>query len=465
MPSNVLGLPWGWRGVEGVSNTYAITSVSGITGLSNSSAVISNSAGFLTTSNVTSTELSYSSGLVTYVQIQINDKINANASLPSSFSGNASATGRVVANAGFAGVGNGITNIFAGNVTSGFIPNSILPSNIAFNMVSAAGRLVGNGSALYFPSLGVGTYYQKANLHVIGDALFTGNFSAGGYQGNIVNVSLGAGNFTTGQISLTYLQNPIVVNSGGDTTASNATVTGNVVVSSAANARPLGTFRGVGSNLSSLDAGNFVRGTLQSTRLLGGGFSFSNGVTVGGSATMSNGYSLSWISNASSNSVDAALYVPLGAGRLFLGVSSSSFGNYACLSATNTGNVGITGCTAPKYSMDVTGTLRASGEIIMFSDARLKTDIREIVDSLDIVKSGQMRTYTFYRSDLNDDSRKVGLIAQEVESCLPDAVMEDSDGTLAVSYNGVDAINANALRILFERVEILKRRLESMTPK
>ena len=64
------------------------------------------------------------------------------------------------------------------------------------------------------------------------------------------------------------------------------------------------------------------------------------------------------------------------------------------------------------------------------SDARLKTNISNITDSLDIVRSLCGKMYNLK----NDSKKSFGLIAQEVQQTLPDIVHQDSEGYLNLSY-------------------------------
>ena len=81
------------------------------------------------------------------------------------------------------------------------------------------------------------------------------------------------------------------------------------------------------------------------------------------------------------------------------------------------------------------GTVRSAGDIIAFttSDERLKDNITCISDSNNIINN--LNGYCF---DWNDKSERegtsTGLIAQEVQKVLPNAVCERDNGYLAVDY-------------------------------
>ena len=94
------------------------------------------------------------------------------------------------------------------------------------------------------------------------------------------------------------------------------------------------------------------------------------------------------------------------------------------------------------------GWLTASG-FTARSDRRLKENIEPV--RYDLSSLGAYR-YNFKR---DPKTKKVGLIAQEVQQVIPEAVIADKDGTLSLDYNAVVAA-------LVEEVKDLKRRCDSL---
>ena len=100
------------------------------------------------------------------------------------------------------------------------------------------------------------------------------------------------------------------------------------------------------------------------------------------------------------------------------------------------------------------GQIQAQGNITAYSDIRLKTDIEIIRSALDKVEL--LGGYTYKRTDL-EDSRQAGVLAQQVQAVLPEAVREDPEsGMLAVSYNGVVALLVEAINELRQEVKELR---------
>lgn len=79
-------------------------------------------------------------------------------------------------------------------------------------------------------------------------------------------------------------------------------------------------------------------------------------------------------------------------------------------------------CDLANSNVTIGGNGYINGTTAITSDERLKTDIQSITGALETVKS--LRGVTFYRTDINQDQLKSGLIAQEVEPILPHIVDE-----------------------------------------
>lgn len=88
-------------------------------------------------------------------------------------------------------------------------------------------------------------------------------------------------------------------------------------------------------------------------------------------------------------------------------------------------------------SLRVHGIVRAKG-FLQFSDLRLKTDVQDLTDAVNIVTQLQGKSFKWRKGDnLEEDTggeRVIGLIAQEVRKVVPDVVHEDENGILSVAY-------------------------------
>ena len=120
--------------------------------------------------------------------------------------------------------------------------------------------------------------------------------------------------------------------------------------------------------------------------------------------------------------------------------------------------------TAPS---GVTGEIRATNDITAFysSDRRLKENITPIENAVGMVNklSGNRFTWSqeYIDSRGGEDSyfvrkKDVGVIAQEVQEILPEAVAERENGYLAVNYEKLVPLLIEAIKELSSEIEVLK---------
>ena len=125
------------------------------------------------------------------------------------------------------------------------------------------------------------------------------------------------------------------------------------------------------------------------------------------------------------------------------------------LTVNESGNVGIKDST-PSYRLDVNGTFRATGDVIAFSDERVKENIKTIDNSLE--KVNKLRGVQFNK--IGEDTKSIGVIAQEVEKILPEVVRTDDEGMKSVAYGNVVGILIEAVKELTKEVEELKKQIK-----
>ena len=186
---------------------------------------------------------------------------------------------------------------------------------------------------------------------------------------------------------------------------------------------------------------------------------FNNQIYVGGKSTGAGGF-ISQDGGENEATGDSVLYIK----RAYQ--SNGAPNNGVILSFGNVtswcgqlymGDNDVQGCSWNGWSDGVRGTwkhLWMEGEWInatgftATSDARHKRDLTPVRYDLSSI--------TAYHYVLKDDGKPhVGLIAQEVQQIIPDAVSADKDGVLSLDYNAVVAA-------LVEEVKDLKRRCDSL---
>jgi hypothetical protein len=106
-------------------------------------------------------------------------------------------------------------------------------------------------------------------------------------------------------------------------------------------------------------------------------------------------------------------------------------------------------------TVNVGGSVVANGNITAYSDIRIKDNIETIPSALD--KLDQIRGVTYTRTDMDDKERRyAGVIAQEIEAVLPEAVFENKEYK-SVDYNATIALLIQAVKELRDEVEALRK--------
>ena len=326
--------------------------------------------------------------------------------------GAANATGDLQV-AGGVGIGGdlfvGATTNLAGNVavnTNKFTVNATTGAIVAAGSITASGALTGtslNGSG---SGITAGTI-QNSSLANFSVQVLTGAGLSGGGTVNLGN-SLSLQN--TGVISIQGTQNQVLVNSG------------------------------FGTNIS------------------------GSGIVLSLPQAIGTGNSPTFVGLTLTGALTAAT---ISAGTQFNGPGTGLTGTAASLTA-GTATIANSLNTANSYTMAgllVNGAINATGDITAFytSDARLKTNINVLENSL--TKINALKGVTFNWNDVAISQGKsatiqeAGVIAQDVQSVLPEAVTQRDNGYLAVRYEKLVPLLIEAIKELSAEVEALKKRL------
>jgi hypothetical protein len=117
-------------------------------------------------------------------------------------------------------------------------------------------------------------------------------------------------------------------------------------------------------------------------------------------------------------------------------------------------NLVVNGTINANGDITTTGKVLASQDVSVSSDRRLKSDIRPIVNALNKVKT--LNGCTFTKNGTKE--RSTGLIAQDVQQVLPEAITIGEGGYLSVGYG-------NLIGLLVEAIKNLDAKLEAQTSK
>ncbi|AEX26744.1 tail fiber protein [Klebsiella phage KP27] len=130
------------------------------------------------------------------------------------------------------------------------------------------------------------------------------------------------------------------------------------------------------------------------------------------------------------------------------------------------------------YGQDNSFYFRAGGDFIctrngsfdnveIRSDLRAKSDVKVIENALEKVETLSGNTYVLHNTS-GGTTRSAGLIAQEVQEVLPEAVTQDIEedgGMLRLNYNSVIALLVESVKELSAEVKNLKAEIEELKSK
>lgn len=137
--------------------------------------------------------------------------------------------------------------------------------------------------------------------------------------------------------------------------------------------------------------------------------------------------------------------------------SSSAHGTELVINVTRNGQLVGSNALVIKNNLDA----EFAGDVVAYSasDQRLKTDIAKISNALDKVL--QLDGINFKWNELSDKtdktSNQVGILAQQVQAVLPEAVKEKSNGYLGVDYEKLVPLLIESIKELKAEIDELKK--------
>lgn len=216
--------------------------------------------------------------------------------------------------------------------------------------------------------------------------------------------------------------------------------------------------------------GNITGNANTSSSCSGNAATVTNGVYTTGNQTIAGDKSLTGNTSTTgtvSITRDSATNDPFAPVSVTRG-TASNFAYYGLTRSASIGfKIGITttnlftiggGATGPDnvitsnyLTVDSSGNTTALGNVTAYSDKRLKKDLVKIDNALD--KLDQLTGYLYTRTDTG--ARQTGLLAQDVQKVLPEAV--DASGEhLTLAYGNMLGLIVEAIKELRQEVEALK---------
>ena len=120
-----------------------------------------------------------------------------------------------------------------------------------------------------------------------------------------------------------------------------------------------------------------------------------------------------------------------------------------------------TSTTSSSYKMYVNGTVYATGDVIAYSDRRKKTNIETIKNALEKVTN--LRGVFYDKIGEESKGRQLGVIAQEVDEVLPEAVNYAADvDEYGVKYGNMVGVLIEAIKEQQKQIEELQNKLDNV---
>tara|TARA_S200000501_G_scaffold370127_1_gene410735 strand:+ start:1047 stop:2312 length:1266 start_codon:yes stop_codon:yes gene_type:complete len=122
------------------------------------------------------------------------------------------------------------------------------------------------------------------------------------------------------------------------------------------------------------------------------------------------------------------------------------------------GNDGGSAITALTIDMSGAGAATFNNDVTAFSDRRLKTDIEPITNALPKVM--RMQGVHYKRNDIENAKEQIGVIAQDMETIVPEVVLtaDDEMQTKSVDYGKLCAVLIESIKELKAEIDELKKK-------
>jgi hypothetical protein len=159
------------------------------------------------------------------------------------------------------------------------------------------------------------------------------------------------------------------------------------------------------------------------------------------------------------NGVNMVTIYPTGRTDVNSGYGVAISGNLFVAGTMNLGT--LIGTGSPLYRNTSTGIFSSTS-----SDARLKKDVQPINNALDIVKNLNGVYFKWNNNDdfkTEDETRQIGLIAQEVEQHLPEAVtLNGVKDYKTIRYSEMVSVLVEAMKEQQQQIESLKTEIQDL---
>ncbi len=309
------------------------------------------------------------------------------------------------------------------------ISNNFTINNNKFIVNQSSGNVSSQGRFDVSNNLTVNTdkfiAFNNGNLYAAGNLDISGNFTANNYNSTIDssgNIKT-KGNFTVDK-NIVINNNAFVLNNGNIATQGNFDISKNI---------------SVGTNVFYVDTSGSKVGVNTSTP--------SYNLDVSGNITTNNAYLGIYNNNAMMTQVNNKNNTD------YLMIQDSS-GNTTINSKSTTESIDFSFSNNVKQKIYSNGNMYINGNLFTYSDIRIKDNIKQI--DLPIEKLQKIRGVTYnLLNETDEDKKHVGVIAQEIENVVPEAVFQDGN-IKTVAYGNLVGLLVEAIKVIDNKISVIK---------
>lgn len=136
-------------------------------------------------------------------------------------------------------------------------------------------------------------------------------------------------------------------------------------------------------------------------------------------------------------------------------VKQSYSGDITINNKSSTETIDICFDNTPQCTINSDGDMTLQGTIYTFSDIRIKENVQVIENALEKVKALQGIKYNLIHEDDTTHKKHIGLLAQDVEKVIPEAIETDGD-IKTVAYNNLIGLLIQAIKELYCKYKTIK---------
>jgi len=210
----------------------------------------------------------------------------------------------------------------------------------------------------------------------------------------------------------------------------------------------------------SLSAGIYANGAFEAANAASGG---SAGIYANGAFEAAN--SAGVYANgafAAANAAYSPSNPPPATSALTVGDEQTSISTfYPVITTTTSGTLSTANVdTSSLYFVPNTGTFSAT-VFVSLSDKKYKKNIVRIRDASNVINKLEGVSFSWK----SNDKKSFGVIAQQIEKIIPEAVENNENGTKTVNYNSIIPFLIEAIKQQNQEIEKLKKQVESINKK